>query len=257
MLAMFLFLGGWFFKDASTGYRRENEVFFLSQTFAKAEQMLLQQQQEGMLTDATWRAFAEKQTVDFGDDLSLIPASVPQPMPWPQELHDSALLAKGQVAAWEAFTGRMRWNRKPPEKLHSASSLREQWYFAYGLSALALYTLYILLRTMRRRMSIEGETFLTQDGRSVPLADLTRLDLRKWSTKGLAFAYYPQTGGKEGRIRIDGLTYGGFQKDQGEPAEALMRELRAHFTGEVIEYAAEETAPEASPQGDPPDSPSA
>jgi len=254
MLAMFLFLGGWFFKDASTGYRKENEAFFLSQAFAKAEKMLQLQQQEGLVTDAAWRDFASKQTVDFGDDPSLIPASVSRPMPWPQELHDSALLAKGQVAAWEAFTGRMQWDRKPPEKLHEASSIREQWYFAYGLSALALYTLFILLRTMRRRMSIEGAIITTQDGRKVPLAELTRLDLRKWGTKGLAFAYYPQGSGKEGRIRIDGLTYGGFQKDQGEPAEALMRELRARFTGEVIEYASEETAAEPAPQDAPDDS---
>jgi hypothetical protein len=148
----------------------------------------------------------------------------------------------------------MQWDRKPPEKLHEASSIREQWYFAYGLSALALYTLFILLRTMRRRMSIEGATITTQDGRKIPLADLTRLDLRKWGTKGLAFAYYPQSSGKEGRVRIDGLTYGGFQKDQGEPAEALMRELRAHFTGEVIEYASEETTTEPVPQSAPDDS---
>jgi hypothetical protein len=254
MLAMFLFLGGWFFQDASTGYRKENQVFFLNRAFITAAAAFQQQQQEGMLTDAAWRDYAAKQTVDFGEDLSLIPASVTLPMPWPQELHDSALLAKGQVEAWEAFTGRMQWDRKPPEKLHEASSIREQWYFAYGLSALALYTSFILLRTMRRRMCIDEGIITTQDGRNVPVADLTRLDLRKWGTKGLAFAYYPQNGGKEGRIRIDGLTYGGFQKDQGEPAEALMRELRAHFTGEVIEYASEETTAEPAPQSTPDDS---
>ncbi len=247
MLAMFLFLGGWFFKDASTGYRKENQVFFLNLAFAKAATMFQQSQQEGLLTDAAWRDIASSQTVDCGDDDSLIPASVSLPMPWPQELHDSALLAKGQTAAWEAFTERMQWDRKAPEKLHEASSIREQWYFAYGLSALACYTLFILLRTMRRRLCIDRGVLITQDGHKVPVADLTRLDLRKWVTKGLAFAYYPQNTGKEGRIRIDGLTYGGFQKEQGEPAEALMRELRAHFTGEIIEYASEETVAEPSP----------
>lgn len=252
MLAMFLFLGGWFYLDASSGYRKENEVFFYYRAFNTSAAALQKQQQEGMLTAESWREFARKQTVDFGTDPSLIPPSVAQPQPWPEELQDSALLAKGPAEAWEAFTARKQWDRKPPEKFHEASSIREQWYFAYALSALALYTLFILLRTMRRSISIAGETISTQDGRKVPLADLTRLDLRKWSTKGLAFAYYPRSSGKEGRIRIDGLTYGGFQKEQGEPAEALMRELRAHFTGEVIEYATEESTVEPATEDTPP-----
>ncbi len=243
MLAMFLFLGGWFIIDASTGYRQENQVYFLNRTFAQAASIHQKQQQEGMLTDESWKKFASQQTVDFGDDLTIIPASVTLPMPWPEELHDSTLLTKGQVEAWDAYTGRMKWDRKAPEKLHEAGSIREQWYFAYALCALALYALFILLRTIRRRIIIDDQKIITQEGRTVRLSELTRLDLRKWGTKGLAFAYYPLSNGKEGRIRIDGLTYGGFQKDQGEPAEALMERLRAHFTGEIIEYAAEELSP--------------
>jgi hypothetical protein len=243
MLAMFLFLGGWFFKDASTGYRQENQIYFLNRTFAQAASIHQKQQQEGMLTEESWKTFASQQTVDFGDDPKIIPATVSSPMPWPEELHDSKLLAKGQVEAWDAYTARMKWDRKAPEKLHEAGSIREQWYFAYALCALALYALFILLRTIRRSITIDDEKIITQEGRTVRLSELTRLDLRKWGTKGLAFAYYPQSNGKEGRIRIDGLTYGGFQKEQGEPAEALMVQLRAHFTGEIIEYAAEEPSP--------------
>ena len=62
------------------------------------------------------------------------------------------------------------------------------------------------------------------------------LDLRKWETKGLAFIDYDGSAGK-GRIRIDGLTYGGFKKEQDEPAERLMRLIRSRFSGEILEYA--------------------
>ena len=144
--------------------------------------------------------------------------------------------------AWEAYTGRMKWDRKAPEKFHDAASIREQWYVGGALAGLACYTLFILIRTSRRRLAIEAEEIITQDGRRVRLADLTRLDLRKWPTKGLAYAYYPLGTGKEGRIRIDGLTYGGFQAEQGEPAEQLMRLLRENFTGELVEYADADTA---------------
>ena len=42
------------------------------------------------------------------------------------------------------------------------------------------------------------------------------------------------------------MTYGGFKKEEGEPAERLMRHLRARFSGELIDYetqAADETEP--------------
>ena len=240
MLAMFAFLAGWFFKDAAVGYRKENEVYMMHRAFVVAAQVYQKRQQEGMLTDNEWKEYAAGQKVDVGDDPSLLPATVQQPLLWPEELHDSTSLAKGQAAAWEAYTGRRQWNRKPPEKWHDAASIREQWVVAGVLSALAFGTLFILVRTSRRRMSIDGDTIVTQDGRRVRMLDLSRLDLRKWSTKGLAFAYYPLGAGKEGKIRIDGLTYGGFSKDQGEPAEQFMKVLREHFTGELIEYATEE-----------------
>lgn len=242
MLAMFTFLGGWFIKDASFGYRQENLVYVLNSAFAEASALHQQKKEEGLLTDESWKKFASEKTVHFGDDRTIIPATTQMPMPWPEELHDNALLAKGQAAAWDAYTGRMQWDRKAPEKLHEAGSIREQWYFAYALCALAVYTLFILLRTMRRKITIDEEKIVTQEGRAVRLSELTRLDLRKWGTKGMAFAYYPLSSGKEGRIRLDGLTYGGFDKEKGEPAEALMQVLKEHFTGEIIEYASEEPA---------------
>jgi hypothetical protein len=71
----------------------------------------------------------------------------------------------------------------------------------------------------------------------VAYADLKVLDLRKWDTKGLACADYEGASGK-GRLRIDGLTYGGFKKEQEEPAEQFMQRIRANFSGEIIEYTA-------------------
>ena len=242
MLAMFAFLSGWFFKDAALGYREGNEAFAMNRTFLKAFHIYQKRQQEGLLMDAEWKQYAAEQTVDFGSDPQLIPSDVTQPLPWPEELQDTTLLAKGHSAAWEAYTARRQWDRKPPEKWHDAGSIREQWYVAYGLSALACYALFILIRTSRRQMGIEGDVILAQDGRRIRIADLTRLDLRKWATKGLALAYFAPATGKEAQLRIDGLTYGGFLKEQGEPAEQFMKMLREQFTGELIEYAAEEPA---------------
>jgi hypothetical protein len=243
MLAMFLFLGGWFYHDAQTGYRQQNLMFVYHSTFVQAGKAYTERKQQG-ITPEEWQEFAKTQTIAFGDDLSLVPAEAQEKTPWPAELSQTDLLAEGHLKAWETFTERMKWNRKPPEKWHDAGSIREQWIVGHVLIALAVVTLFILVRTLRRTMILDGDTVITQDGRKVPIAALTQLDLRKWYTKGLAFAFYELETGKKGRIRIDGMTYGGFQKDKGEPAEYWMTQLRAQFRGEIIEYASEEAEEE-------------
>ena len=87
-------------------------------------------------------------------------------------------------------------------------------------------------------MAIDGEAFYPAEGGRVAFGDLVRLDLRKWETKGLAFAW-----AGERRLRIDGLTYGGFKKEQDEPAERLMGRLKEKFKGEILEYGAETGEP--------------
>lgn len=240
MLAMFLFLAGWFYKDASVGYRQKNEVFLTDQNFAKAAAEFEAQSKTGTLTPESWKAFAEKQTLVFDVEPSLLPKDLVQPKPWPAELQDHALMSQGHKAAWIKFTDPIGWSEKAPDKLMDQRTINEQWYFAYGLSALSLYTLFVLLRTMRRSIRVDEEKTVTQEGKSVPHSALTQLDLRKWMTKGLAFASYTLPDGSSGKIRFDGMTYGGFKKEEGEPGEQMMQLVRKHFKGELIEYAAEE-----------------
>lgn len=256
MLAMFAFLGAWFYKDASTGYRKENEIFLTNQAFATAAAEYQKQNATGSLTAEEWKTYAAAQHIDFGDDLSIIPATIPQPQPWPAELQDSAVISKGQGEAWEMFSGRMKWDRQAPEKLHDARSINEQWYYCYGLSVLAVITLFIFLRTMRRKIVVDHEKIITQEGKQVLFGELHQLDLRKWQTKGIAFGQYTTAAGSKGKIRFDGLTYGGFEQEQGEPAEKMMQRVRAHFHGEVIEYAQEEEpSEEAAAEESSPESP--
>lgn len=240
MLAMFAFLAGWFYKDAAVGYRNKNEVFLTEQNFAKASAEFEAQSKTGSLTPESWKAHAEKQSLVFDADAALLPKDFKQPKPWPPELHDHALMSKGQRAAWIAFSGPLGWSEKAPEKLMDQRTINEQWYFACGLSALSVYTLFILLRTMRRSIRVDDEKTITQEGKSVTHSALTQLDLRKWMTKGLAFASYTMPDGSSGKIRFDGMTYGGFKKEEGEPAEQMMQLVRKHFTGELIEYAPED-----------------
>jgi len=232
MFAMFAFLGGWFYKDASVGYRKGNEVYLMDKAFAAAAQEYLDKSKAGTLTAEQWREYARTQTVDFGSH----PVTTQERVPWPEELRDAKLLAKGPGDAWDAYTERMKLNRKAPEKIHDQRSITEQWCYFFVLTALALFALFVLVRTARRKISVDHEKIITQSGKVVQFHELKQLDLRKWQTKGLASAKYVTGQGDKGSIRFDGLTYGGFKKEEGEPAEALMNRVRRHFKGELIEY---------------------
>lgn len=251
MLAMFGTFAVLFYIDGSTGYRHKNEVFFLHKAFQTASHEFAKLNADGTLTPDEWKSHASSRSVDLPEDRSILPATIKLPMPWPEALHDfERMKPLDWKKLWLEYSKSRGFGADPPEQPYDARKIGEQWVVFWFCLALATGALFVLLRTLRRSISVDGEAITTQEGRRVSYADLKTLDLRKWETKGLAFIDYDGPSGK-GRIRIDGLTYGGFKKEQGEPAERLMRHIRARFSGEVLEYAPviSEPAPEDGPQG--------
>jgi hypothetical protein len=248
MLVMFSIFAAMFYLDGSTGYRKKNEVFYLHRTFEQADKEFARMNADGSLTPEAWQAYAAKQSVNFPEDRTLLPASLELPMPWPAILHDYARMKPLQWnLLWREYSKERGLDAKPKEAPYDARKIKDQWKVCWVCLALAAAAAFVLLRTLRRSIAVDDEAITTQQGRRIPFTDLKLLDLRKWETKGLAFLDYDGTAGK-GRIRIDGLTYGGFKQDNDEPAERLMRHIRARFTGEIIEYApAFPVAPVAAP----------
>ena len=209
------------------------------------------------LSPEAWRALAEKQTIDFvhrevdqeKGEVVPVPEGTPVPMPWPPVLHDyAAMKASLDQPPGKLFNDyRLQANikKKAPENAFPARKIFEQWVVFWICLVLAAGAVIVLLRTIGRSLAIDGEGFYPAGGGKVPFADLIRLDLRKWDTKGLAFANAKTASGGERKHRIDGLTYGGFKKDEDEPAERLMRRLRENFSGEVIEFVIEPAEPGA------------
>jgi hypothetical protein len=237
MLLMFSVFAVLFYLDAATGYRKKNEVFYLNRTFEQAEKDFSRLNAEGSLTPEAWQRYAASQTVAFPADPALLPASLKLPMPWPDILHDYQQMKPLQwTLLWREFTKQRGMNVKPPESPYDARKIQEQWVVCAICLILTAGALFVLLRTLRRSICADDQAITTAQGRRVPYEDLKTLDLRKWETKGLAFLDYAGASGK-GRIRIDGLTYGGFKQENQEPAERLMQLIRSRFTGELIEYA--------------------
>ncbi len=256
MLAMFSVFAVLFYIDGTSGYRKKNMEYYLHATFQKATSEFARLNNDGDLTPEAWQEFVREQTVNLPEDSSVIPVDVETPMPWPAILEDFDKVKPLQHnILWQEYSGENQMNSKPPEKPFDAKKIREQIIVFYICLALALVTLFFLVRTSRRSILADEEGIVTVKGSRVPYADMRTLDLRKWDTKGIAVIDYEGSSGKA-RARIDGLTYGGFKKEHDEPAERLMRKIRANFTGELIEYTTTSTAqeeqdtPESAAQSD-------
>jgi hypothetical protein len=236
MLLMFGVFSVLFYKDGSTGYRKKNESFYLAKTFEMANSEFAKKNADGQLTAQEWKSYAAKQVVDFPPDKSVLPESLQLPMPWPPVLQDYERMKTLQWnILWQEYS-REKMMNSHVEHPYEAKEIKEQWIVFVICSVLTVVAAFFLLRTLGRSISADSEAVTTQRGKRIPYADLKKLDLRKWETKGLAFIDYDGPSGK-GRIRIDGLTYGGFKKENDEPAERLMKRIRTHFSGEITEYA--------------------
>lgn len=237
MLGMFGVFAVWFYYDAEIGYRSKNEAFFKERAFQQAVDDFTRLNAEGALTAEEWKAHAAEQVVNFPDDPWILPGKLEQPMPWPEILHDDEKLRPlNHRAVWIEYTGELGMSDKVPDEAYTARKIREQWVVFWISLGLFLVTLFFLVRTLRRSIRADEEALTDATGRRVAYEDLTLLDLRKWDTKGIAFAEY-QTPSGSGRLRLDGLTYGGFRQEDGQPAERMMEIVRANFGGEILEYA--------------------
>lgn len=248
MLVMFSVFAGLFYLDGSTGYRKKNEIFYLHRAFQQANEEFSQMNSEGLLTADEWQEHAGNQSVRFPEDRSVLPATLDLPMPWPEVLADYERMKPLQWnLLWREYTAERGWNVVAPEEPYDGRKIGEQWVVFWICLTLALIAAFFLLRTLGRSIRADGEGITSQSGRRIPYGDLKTLDLRKWDTKGLAFLAYDGSSGN-GRIRIDGLTYGGFKKEDDEPAERLMQRIRSQFSGEILEYAPV-TADESTAEG--------
>ena len=217
MALMFLGFGVYFYYDASTGYPQKNLEFFMHKAFVDAGALFDREVSGNGASPQDWERTVLERTVEFPEGY------------------------QGWSAAWQSYSGEKRYPIKPVDHPYDASKIFEQWVAGSICMVLALVALFFLVRTRGRKMALkEGQ--VTAAGRVFRVDDIARLDLRRWKMKGLAIATLnPGCGGD--RIRLDGLTYGGFRKeDSPNNAEDFMKALLSLYRGEVVDY---EEAPES------------
>lgn len=238
MALMFLGFGVYFYYDASAGYPQKNLEFFMHKTFVDAGTLFDRKVSRDGAGKEEWERAVFSRMVEFPESYQ-IPSGVDRKgTPWPAVLADYELMAapgKGWSSAWLAYSGEKQYPVKPVEQPYDGSKIFEQWVAGSICMALAMVALFFLIRTRNRKMAL-ADGRVTAAGRSFRVEDIERLDLRRWKMKGLAIATLkPECGGA--RVRLDGLTYGGFRKeDSPNNAEDFMKALLALYHGEVVDY---------------------
>ena len=238
LLAFFGF-GLYFFYDGAVGYRKANEVYYSYQAFARLGARAS--------TEQAWGADAARQPlIKATESNGELMVEMKYPLPQdceaarttPPEAADYAAMRKSWADCWTAYTARMQFPVKPAEHPFDTAAIREQWLAGSVCMLISAVIIFFILRTKGRVMALEGD-ILTAAGQQFRVADIERLDMRQWGKGYKGIAYITVKGRK---IRLDGMTYGGFDPATGQPAEQLMQTLLAQYNGEILEYEQKENS---------------
>lgn len=235
----------YFFYDGAIGYQRKNEVIYSYKAFAdlgaaaikETDSSAWRQRLEGKPLFRTSVREDGSLAVQSGDAFYPLPEDCPVAKSCPEEVLDLEKM-KSWADCWQAYSGRMGLPVKPGEHPYDEGAIREQWCMGILGMLLVAVGLYFVIRTYGRELSLRGDT-VTAAGRQFRIADIESIDLRQWGTGFKGVAYFTVKGRK---IKVDGMTYGGFNKEKGEPAEAFMQALLAQYKGDIIEYEKADTA---------------
>lgn len=232
LLAFFGF-GLYFFYDGATGYRKANEVYFSYQAFAE----LGKQASAGI----PWSSSQASRPLIAAEQVEgewMVEGKYPLPAECaavhftPQEAADFQAMSRSWADCWTRYTARMHFPVKPAEHAYDTAAIREQWLAGSVCMLISALIIFLMLRTRSRTMALHGDQ-VTAAGQQFSITDISRLDLRQWGKgyKGVAYATV-----KGRKIRMDGMTYGGFDPAREQPAEQFMQALLARYQGEILEY---------------------
>ncbi len=234
----------YFFYDGHTGYRKKNETICSYMAFAELGKQALETTPDEWSTVLASRPLIKTEQV--GDELMAVEGEQRYPLPQqcvaaqscPPEVLDHAAMSRSWSECWAAYSNRLQLPISPGEHAYDLAAIREQWIAGGVFIALGCVLLYFALRTRGRVMELRGDC-LTVAGQQFRVSDISHIDLRQWGAGFKGCATLTVNGRK---VKADGMTYGGFNKEKGEPAEQFMQALLAQYTGEITEYALPETS---------------
>lgn len=229
----------YFVYDGAIGYAKKNEAICSYKAFAQLGEEALE-----VKTDEEWKKLrTEKpllQTERTAEGkLLAVEGDARYPLPndsvvaqqCPAEVMDLQQMQDWHEC-WVQYTSRLGLPLTPGEHAYDEGAIREQWIGSIVGACLVLLGIYFVVRTYKRELALRGDV-VSAAGQQFSVSDITAIDLRQWGPGFKGVAYFTVKGKK---IKADGMTYGGFSKKNGEPAEVFMKALLAQYKGDIIEY---------------------
>ena len=131
--------------------------------------------------------------------------------------HDK-VKTENRLSEWPALAKKMDWNGTPPEKFYRPADIKLQ-YFLGGLSLLVGAVSFIFWNVqVKRILKSDDQAVYAPGGKRIPFESITRIDRRKWDSKGLATVFY-SLDGRRGKFILDDYK---FDRD---PTHEIMAEI--------------------------------
>lgn len=119
--------------------------------------------------------------------------------------------------------------------------IKEQYYGMLVCLVGSVLILIFYIKSHGTQLRVEGNTLHLPHMPPVDIADVVRVDTRKWLGKGLAYVWVKHKG-SEKKVALDGLKYGGFKGEKPFLPDLILERVVQNFRGELIEL--QEESPE-------------
>jgi len=263
MSLMFIGFGGFFYYDGAIGYKEKNADYYRYAAKSQVQHFFKQAKIEAgnavgektspAMDKATWEAFASAYEVklfekrdDFNSKQVIdIEGCLPETFAFPQKLpqefvenYDALIESDTAVdKLWKQVAARLNVNESADEHFKSRSTIESQFKWAIGSGVFGLIAVFLLIRTLGRKMKVDGEAFTSANGKVVPFDSITKIDKRRWKRKGLALIFYKNEAGDEQKVKVDGMVYGQFDENDPNNAEFLYQHIESSVGDvEIIDY---------------------
>ena len=125
---------------------------------------------------------------------------------------------ENRLSEWPAFAKNAGWNDEPPHKLYKKEDIAGQYVLGSLSLLIGIGTFVYWTRQIKRVFKFEDGVVILPDGKRVPLQAITKLNLKKWDSKGLGTIYY-SIDGRSGKFTLDDYKF------DPDPIREIMAEI--------------------------------
>jgi len=137
------------------------------------------------------------------------------------------LTEEGRLGEWNEIAARHGWPLEHPGEPKHEAEIYSQLAFAAVMALPALSFAIFVFRNWGRWIELNETGLRTSWGRQLEFGEITKLDKKKWKSKGIARIRYQQDG-RHRQLVLDDCKY------EVDPTEAILREVESRLDADQI-----------------------